>query len=266
MLFDSTYKTNRFNMPLFNICSSTSLNKHEVFAGIPHILCHWHIHMNVIANTKKHFPKPTRGRDGVIQNDAKFDEFIRDWRKLVTSKSEDSFKENLTNFKASSRYPREAIDYCIKTWIDPWQTNVVRCFIDRYPHYGHVTTSIVESAHASLKRFLQQRSGADLKTIFEKLKLFWHHQSLGARLEAQQRRNKVIASFHFLLQELRFQVSPVAIDLIQAQIRLLPRQGALGSACCCTIQQRGRPRGAVALQSSQPHQRGRGITSSHRAV
>lgn len=287
LLFDSTYKTNRFNMPLFNICSSTSLKKtfqvaavflsaekeadyswaitqltellnesdippprcvvtdrelalinaldgHELFHGLPHILYHWHININVISNTKKYFPKPTRGRDGVIQNDPKFKDFICDWHKLVISKSKDEYKENLAAFKALG-HSREAVAYCLETWIYPWARQIVRYFIDQYPHFRHVTTSIVESSHASLKRFLQQHSTADLKAIFKKLHLFWHHQAAEARLEAQQRRNKIIANFHFLLQEIQFQVSPVTINLLLAQIHLLPRQGGLSSTCHCTI-------------------------------
>lgn len=167
LLFNSTYKTNRFNMPLFNICGSTSLKKtfqvtavflsaekeadyawaiaqlakllnnsnilppryvvidqelalinalksHKLFHSRPHILCHWHVNINIISNTKKYFPKPTHGRDRVIQEDPKFKEFIHDWHKLVTSKSQDEYKENLAAFKASG-HSRKAVAYCLKT-------------------------------------------------------------------------------------------------------------------------------------------------------
>ncbi|OTA08360.1 hypothetical protein A9Z42_0000400 [Trichoderma parareesei] len=334
MLFDSTYKTNRFHMPLFNICSTTSLKKsfqvatvflssekegdyswairqlaeflkereipfprcvvtdrelalmnalnaHEAFHKIPHILCHWHVNMNVISNTKKHFSKPTRGGDGVIQNDPKFEIFIKEWHKLVTSKSEAEFNAFLIEFKTEGRHPKEAVDYVLDVWIDPWQEKLVRCFVDRYPHFGRLTTSIVESSHASLKRFLQQRSTGDLKVLYEKLQLFWTHQAAEARLEAQRRRNKVMTASHFIFSDIRFQISPHAVELLQLQLRLVPRQGSLGSWWEKSavdqqqrrsqapleprvIQQRGRPRGAVALQQSQSHQQGRGVTSTRR--
>jgi len=111
LLMDCTYKTNRFRLPLLNICAITgqgqiiqvglcflcaekeedynwamiqfrnviaqynieepvtivtdreislinSLNKY--FPGSTHILCRWHVNMNVLAKTKRFFQKPVQ--------------------------------------------------------------------------------------------------------------------------------------------------------------------------------------------------------------
>jgi hypothetical protein len=288
LLLDSTYKTNRFKMPLLSMCGTTlvrksfqvaavfmikekegdyawameqfnqlletegirppkcittdrelalmnSLNNHRVFRGIAHILCHWHINMNVLSNTKKHFPKPTRGSDGVIQTDPKFDEFIDEWNVLIRSLTPEIYASKLTKFEEPGRHPVEAVQYAMRTWLEPWKTKIVRCYIDQQPHFGTITTSIVESSHASLKRFLLHRSTGDLKTVFERLKHFWLHQDVEAAIESAQLRNKVLTATHFILQKVRFLVSPLAITLISEQLRKLPRQGSLVGPCRCSI-------------------------------
>ncbi|KAM4067786.1 MULE transposase [Hirsutella rhossiliensis] len=245
MLFDSTYKTNRFNMPLFNVCACSSIKKSFQVAtiflnGEKEGDYAWAIEkLHELLNEKQiRHPgcvitdrelalmralngstpiqpsiqcliySPTRGADGVIQQDAKFEEFIAEWHLLVRSRNEVEYQERLLKFKDPSRYTGEAaqaVEYCVNTWIEPWSHKFVRFQVDRLPHFGHVTTSIVESSHASLKRFLQQRSSGALKIVFERLQLFWNHQESEIRIEAQQRRNKVISVPHFLLQDIRFE-------------------------------------------------------------
>jgi MULE transposase domain len=289
LLMDSTYKTNRFKMPLLSICGTTlvkksfqvaavfltrekeddytwairqlsqllesegirpprcittdrelalmnSLNGHMMFRSVPHILCHWHINTNILSNAKKHFPKPTRGSDGVIQRDPKFDEFLDEWNALIRSHTPEIYASKLTKFEEAGRYPVEAVQYAVKTWLEPWKTKIVRCYIDQHPHFGTLTTSIVESSHASLKKFLLHRSTGDLKTVFERLRHYWLHQDVEAAVEAAQQRNKVLIATHFLLQKVRFQISPLATTLVGEQLRKLPRQRRLPAGpCTCTI-------------------------------
>ena len=42
------------------------------FPGSGHILCRWHVNMNVLAKTKKWFPAPIRDASGVIRRHPQF--------------------------------------------------------------------------------------------------------------------------------------------------------------------------------------------------
>jgi hypothetical protein len=131
ILMDCTYKTNRFRMPLLNICvvagnkktiqvalcflsgekevsyewamkclrelmekSGTShptcivtdwekalMNALDhIFPSSAHLLCTWHVNMNILANCWKHFPKDQPGSTARAPNvvDPKWEAFLKD--------------------------------------------------------------------------------------------------------------------------------------------------------------------------------------------
>ena len=182
---DATYKTNRFNMPLLNICGSTSsksspnlavcfmrdeteesfnwvlatladlireldvptstcictdrdqalmnaLAKHQYFGPIPHVLCQWHVNMNVIAKTKKHFPKGYRDpRTGDIRDHDQWKEFYQHFKRIKKCHTMDSYEAELRLFQEPNKYPAAAVRYCITTWINPWKEKICAVFTDR---------------------------------------------------------------------------------------------------------------------------------------
>jgi hypothetical protein len=54
-----------------------ALKNSEIGSKIPHLLCRWHVNMNVLAKTKPFFPKPTRQPDGRILRHPTFQEFLK---------------------------------------------------------------------------------------------------------------------------------------------------------------------------------------------
>ena len=227
VLMDCTYKTNRFCMPLFNICGTTndhrsfqiaacflsgekeadyswalrclgqfydenqiplpksfctdrelslinSLQSNPTFNDIPQLLCRWHVNINVLAKTRQWFPKPTVSEDGAIIRHPTFKQFIGAYNRMIQSPSVEEFNQRYDDFR-NSGFPEQAVNYVNKVWIDPWKTKIVACFVNQHTHFGHVTTSIVESSHASLKRRLLSRTG-NLGSVFESLVKFWSYQ------------------------------------------------------------------------------------------
>ena len=55
------------------------------FPDSQHILCRWHVNMNVLAKTKRWFPAPIRDVNGVIHRHPQFQEFIQSWNTLLAS-------------------------------------------------------------------------------------------------------------------------------------------------------------------------------------
>jgi hypothetical protein len=168
ILMDATYKTNRFNQPCINICGSMGNNKtpqlaiaflsgeelkdymwvlqqmlilmqendiafpklfitdrelalmnaiEAIFPECDHIICRWHVNMNVVAKTKKFFK---------YQED--FDEFFQAWLILLASLTQREYEDNLKEFRKMEKYSKEAVSYCIETWLI-WREKLVRILL-----------------------------------------------------------------------------------------------------------------------------------------
>jgi hypothetical protein len=158
VLLDCTYKTNRFNMPLLNICGVTGNNKtpqfalcflsgekeedytwaltqlrscmalygiqepkcmitdrelalitviDELFPQSDHLLCRWHVNMNVVKNCKKHFTTKKQ-----------WDEFYAVWQ----------IAEMLRITRRTCEYyrgkPHLPVEYLERTWLI-WKEKLV---------------------------------------------------------------------------------------------------------------------------------------------
>jgi hypothetical protein len=95
------------------------------------------------------FPKATRGDNKDIIQDPSFLGFKRDCDNLVKSSDEAIFNERLDQVKRN--HPYDPVAYALNTWINPWKEKFVTYLIDQYLHFGHTTTSIVESLHSIIK-------------------------------------------------------------------------------------------------------------------
>ena len=151
-----------------------------------HILCRWHVNMNVLAKTKKFFPGPIKGEDGITRRHPKFKEFIADWISLLNSSTISEYTKNLDHFR---RHPRGAVDYVEGAWLHLWKEKLVRYWVDQNLHFGVVVTSPIEGCHSTLKSYLQRGSG-DLNFVYDRLITFWDEQKRGieAALSTQQLR------------------------------------------------------------------------------
>jgi MULE transposase-like protein len=49
----------------------------QISRDIPHLLCGWHVNMNILAKTKRYFPKATRQPDGQILRHQDFHDFLK---------------------------------------------------------------------------------------------------------------------------------------------------------------------------------------------
>ena len=162
ILLDCTYKTNRFNMPLLNICGVTGNNMtpqiamaflsgekdvdygwgmdcfdqllkefgieypkcfvtdrelalmstlDRIYPSSDHILCRWHINMNVVAKCKKHF-----------KTKESFEKFYELWTAVLDASTEEQYTKNVDQLKAKA--PPVAFKYVSQTWLI-WREKVV---------------------------------------------------------------------------------------------------------------------------------------------
>jgi hypothetical protein len=77
----------------------------RLFLKATHLLCTWHVNMNILANCRKHFPKdqpgPTPRSPDVI--DPKWEAFLKDWASLMDSATEVEYTRRLVQFRTHSK-------------------------------------------------------------------------------------------------------------------------------------------------------------------
>jgi hypothetical protein len=95
----------------------------DTFPNSAHILCTWHVNMNILANCRKHFLKdkadPNKPSDYIP--DPKWEEFLKDWNSLLNSPNEAEYESQLVNFQ---KHNDEAVQYCENTWLK-WKEKLV---------------------------------------------------------------------------------------------------------------------------------------------
>jgi hypothetical protein len=278
LLLDSTYKTNRYNMPLFNICALTGNNlviqvglafmsgeKKEdyiwvmeqlrevmvkegilepevmvtdrelalmttidtIFPSTYHILCRWHVNMNVVAKTKGFFPPPVK-HGATTTRHPSFQSFLCDWNKLLYSATEQQYEERLAQFKVD--HPVRAVEYVDKTWLC-WKEKIVTFWLNNVRHFGHFTTSPIEGCHAGLKQALQ-KSTLSLDTSFERLLDYWEAQHIRIEGVTAQQLNAPRHQYNVaLFQSLVPHIYAYALKRTYAQDSMLPANGPPTSIC-----------------------------------
>ncbi|POS88216.1 hypothetical protein EPUL_000796 [Erysiphe pulchra] len=60
----------------------------RMFPNTAHLLCRWHVNINVLAKCKKFFPGPVRGADGVYRRHEEFKEFLKQWNSILLADTE----------------------------------------------------------------------------------------------------------------------------------------------------------------------------------
>jgi hypothetical protein len=129
----------------------------------------------------------------------------------------------LKAFLEDKRFSQNATNYCMKTWLTPYKEKIVAYWVNKVPHFGHSTTSVAESSHASVKAYLVQGSG-DLATVFQKLCLYWENQCRELSLERSKRQNKVAFSTLMpLFNKIQSKIVPQAAQILETTLQQLPK-------------------------------------------
>lgn len=147
----------------------------EVWPAVPQLLCLWHINKNVQDHLQKHFRQanglfePTEAQRE--EQSQKREAFMGDWAKLNRAKTEAQYEELWALFQQEYReYPR-LVRY-IREHQYPQRMQVAKPWTSQYRHYGHISTSKLESAHNQMKRCLSNSQG-HLLDVIQRLVNYW---------------------------------------------------------------------------------------------
>jgi MULE transposase domain len=198
------------------------------FPNSQHLLCQWHVSMNILAKTKGFFPRPVVA-NGVSEYHPDFKEFLRSWHVLLASLTKSIYNERLANMRANS--PPATIRYCTNTWLI-WKENLVAAWINHKPHFGITVTSSIEGCHATIKDYLKSGHG-DFKAVFNRLQLFWAAQHTSIKTAIAQQQLRLPHSVNIpLLAAIREQVHGYALKRILQEQSRLPAKGQAPSKPC----------------------------------
>ncbi|XP_045810541.1 uncharacterized protein LOC123904983 [Trifolium pratense] len=206
-VLDSTYKTNKYKMPLFEIVGVTSTEES------------YNVGFAYIANEKEDY----------------FTWALETCQSLLNSKdtmskstSEDSYIDAVLEFrKAFDQYP-DFLKYVETTVLDPVKEKIVSLWIDRVMHIGNTTTNRVASKHGSLKEYLPDRK-SDLVKAWEAMNEMVSNQLNKIKTSFGQSTTTVEHYFkdHFLYTKLVYNISrlikklPIRLDEINTHWKRL---------------------------------------------
>ncbi|XP_058784248.1 protein FAR-RED ELONGATED HYPOCOTYL 3-like [Vicia villosa] len=194
---DSTYKTNKYRQPLFEIVGMTS-TKLTFAVAFAYMECEQtESYCWVLDKRKQLFMKKDVGpqviltdRDLALMKEIevmfptmhnflclfhinknvgmKCKEYVlKDmqetidtlWKDVVCASSEVEYGVRLKHIEQACFACSDFIDYVKNTWLIPYRQIFVSAWIDRVLHFGNTTTNRVESAHWKLKQMIENSLG-----------------------------------------------------------------------------------------------------------
>jgi hypothetical protein len=138
------------------------------FPSSLHLLCRWHVNMNVLAKTKRFFPGPVKVGDKVVRH-PRFQEFLSSWNVLLASPTVSIYNQRLAEMQA--KYPTGAVKYCTDTWLI-WKEALVTAYINRRLHFGITVTSPIEGCHATVQPLYKNIVGNHLYILIREVFLY----------------------------------------------------------------------------------------------
>ncbi|XP_050207356.1 uncharacterized protein LOC126656781 [Mercurialis annua] len=112
----------------------------EIFSHTSHLLCTWHISKDV-----EDIVSRLCGKDrGLTET------FMNTWKKIIKAQTDKQYEASLTTMRDRVRAFPAVILYIERIWL-MHKEKFVSCWTNKVLHFGHTTTSRVESAHAQLK-------------------------------------------------------------------------------------------------------------------
>lgn len=274
LLIDSTYKTNRYRLPLLEIVgvASTELTFSVAFAylefervdnltwvleklrglilkddAIPQVIVtDRDISLMTAVQTifptstnllcQFHIDKNVKAKCKMFVSPTEAWEPVMDaWNSIMDSPDETKYAERLIRFEVVCSPWPFFVDYVNKTWLLPHKEKFVKAWTDRVMHMGNTTSSRAESAHSTLKTMLQNSMG-DLCKCWDAMNNMITLQHTEIRASMEESLNVVGHRFNIrFYNKLRGFVSRSALTHIADEYDRVKNVGIDSSICGCTV-------------------------------
>jgi hypothetical protein len=118
----------------------------------------WHVDKAIHAWVKKLYkghqlPPDTleEQQDQANEVDRKCGAVLQEWQKVISTRTEAEYRLAWGAFRLNFELEDGLVYYIWQYWISSRRGQFVRCYTDRYFHFGNVTTSRLEVMHSKLK-------------------------------------------------------------------------------------------------------------------
>ncbi|KAI5668488.1 hypothetical protein M9H77_18341 [Catharanthus roseus] len=174
LIMDTTYKTNKYNMPLLEavgmtptgknftvatafICNEQTTTYRWILQQIKHLYVTSairHIDQNVLAKLTE-----------MVKDKEVVQRFVNgSWNKLINEIDEEEYQRKLEVLKSKWQSRSDFLHYLFSTWLNLFAHKSCKVWISQVLHFGVETTNHAESAHLMLKLCLSTCHG-DLDTV-----------------------------------------------------------------------------------------------------
>ncbi|XP_027189060.2 uncharacterized protein [Cicer arietinum] len=273
LICDSTYKTNRYRLPLLEIVgvTSTSLTFSVGFAYLEKerqdnfIWAFEKVRMlfkseslisKVIVTDRDlammnaisvvfptsihllcrfHIEKNVGARCKQYVKKDRQEEVMDLWKKIVYSTSVEEYDHHLQQFEILCADIILFVDYVKDSWLTPYKERFVNVWTNRVMHLGNTTSNRVESAHWRLKNMLQTSFG-DLCKSWDAVNMMLKNQICIIQSSFQKTIKDVEHGYNSqFFQNLHHCVSRKCMKLIDKQLERVKIVGTNKTECGCSI-------------------------------
>ncbi|XP_073223420.1 uncharacterized protein [Cicer arietinum] len=273
LICDSTYKTNRYRLPLLEIVgvTSTSLTFSVGFAYLEKerqdnfIWAFEKVRMlfkseslisKVIVTDRDlammnaisvvfptsihllcrfHIEKNVGARCKQYVKKDRQEEVMDLWKKIVYSTSVEEYDHHLQQFEILCADIILFVDYVKDSWLTPYKERFVNVWTNRVMHLGNTTSNRVESAHWRLKNMLQTSFG-DLCKSWDAVNMMLKNQICIIQSSFQKTIKDVEHGYNSqFFQNLHHCVSRKCMKLIDNQLERVKIVGTNKTECGCSI-------------------------------
>ena len=275
LLLDCTYKTNKYGMPLLDMIGVDATGRsfciafaflngeteedyiwalerlktlYEQYNGVfPSVIltdrcqavinaasilfpsatfiCVWHANKAVLARCQPMFQTAEEWR-----------EFYTFWFLILSSPTQETYEERLTEFEKKYGLTNlEQVGYIKETWLLPYKEKLVSAWVDQQAHFGNTATSRVEGIHALLKSYLR-RSTFDLFEAWKAIRLTLNNQLSELRSnQAKQQIRTPLELDKAIYRAVQGWVSHEALRKVEEQRQLRWKDPPPSSTCTGTF-------------------------------
>ena len=171
-------------------------------------LCIWHINKNIKAKYSK-----------LNKTKEEINEFMESWNKIAYSNKINEFENQLYEFKRKYSSDTNIIAYIEDTWINNHKENFITAWTNNYLHFNSTSSSRVEGAHSTIKKYLLVSTG-HIDTVCMKLELAISNQITEIRAKEQSDKINIKHQYRLpVFNNLIGKISDFAMNILYNQYK-----------------------------------------------
>ncbi|KAI5681981.1 hypothetical protein M9H77_03209 [Catharanthus roseus] len=222
LIMDTTYKTNKYNMPLLEAVGMTPTEKNFTVATV--FMCNEQaMTYTWVLQQIKHlyFTSAMSNDQEMVKNEEVAQRFVNgSWKKLINEIDELEYQRKLKVLKTRWKSRPKFLHYLFSTWLNPFAHKFCRVWTSQVLHFGVESMNRARSEYSVLKLWLSTCHG-NLDTMFLNIDYLIQGQIVEIKysLEISKLKEKYIAKSNAILKNLSNKISYLALKKIMDELK-----------------------------------------------